>query len=137
MEFKSSKLYTRLIEEGKLSQNALDFMDACTDDWQTDIISCYSSDGKDCDYEIRYIREGWHHDDEAKLTSIHEGDFTAMCALIEHEAECNRISLEFGRQRWLMEQMILRLIPDPKDTKKILLHIGFFEDELKEMGVIE
>ncbi len=140
MEFKSSKLFNRLIEEGNLSQNALDFMDACTDDWQTDTIGVYSADGKDCEYEIRFCRDGWHHDDQARLTSVHSGDFTAMCALIEYEAECNTISMDYNRQRWQLEEVVnylCEVIGDEEEAKQTLLRIAFVEDDLKEMGVIE
>lgn len=115
-------------------------MDACTDDWQTDIINCWSSDGKDCDYEIRFIREGWHHDDRAKLTSVHSGDFTAMCALIEAEAEYNTICNEYNRQRWQLEEVVnylCEVIGDEEEAKQTLLRLAFVEDDLKEMGVIE
>lgn len=92
-EFKSSNLIRRLEEEDLLSQNAWDFIDACTDDWCVDEYT--DTDGQTM-YELRYILSGYHNGIPANVTQVNDGNIFGMCALIEHSALAYYLLLKYN-----------------------------------------
>lgn len=90
-EFKSSDLIRRLEDEDMLSQNAWDFIDACTDDWCVDEYT--DTDGQTM-YELRYILSGAHNGIPAEITQVNDGNIFGICALIEHLALVDELLME-------------------------------------------
>ena len=90
-EFKASNLIRRLEDEDTLSQNAWDFIDACTDDWCVDE---YTDDDGQTMYELRYILSGAHNGITAYIVQVNYANIFGICALIEHLALVSELLME-------------------------------------------
>ena len=91
-EFKSSNLIERMKQYGGLTDNAWDFIDACTDDW---FVEEYQfSDNEPIEYEIRYTLDGEFRSKNVKVIHTHYGDFDAMCAVVEYLAYVNELLIK-------------------------------------------
>ena len=92
-EFKSSRLFQKL--EGMLSQDAMDFVDACMDDFEVD--EYHDNEPDDYEgiwYELRGMFYGYYKGKEVSVTQIYDADLCGMAALIEHLALTHMLLIE-------------------------------------------
>ena len=88
-EFKQSKLMT--IAPRMLTQDAMDFVDACMGDFDVDEVQ----DGDGVMYELRGMLTGIYNGQEVSVTQTYYGDLSSMVALIEHLALTNKLLNEY------------------------------------------
>lgn len=87
-EFKQSKLMGIL--SGMLSQDAMDFIDACMDDFCVD----ETMDGETRMYELRGTMVGWRDGKEVRITEVYYSDLSGMASLIEYLALTHMLLIE-------------------------------------------
>lgn len=88
--FKDSGLYVKLMRDTTISQEALDFIDACTDDWEC--VDGYMLNGEQ-QYIIRSDLHGYYDGNEVNVSQINVCTLSGAVCLLEHLSFVNRLIL--------------------------------------------
>ena len=98
MTFKESSLWrdlSVLVDKGILSENAWDYVDACTDDWEVTYKIDFLHDTTE--YTVKTVLSGVFGTEETKVTATYTGNLSAICSLLEHLAHVEDLLMEEWR----------------------------------------